>query len=92
MAHYKVHETYTPDDTNKDRTRRDAEFTSDSNDLTELAIQARIACEKAHPFELVRIRRLVQESADQLEGQATDDFEITLFSNNGEWYLEVEQV
>jgi len=94
---YKVLETYTPDDTHSDRTRKNGEFESDSTDLLELALLARIACYDKWDEEFAEetkdnIRRRLRESdvADQLADQELEAFEFTLFGNSGEWCLEVE--
>lgn len=91
---YKVHETYTPDDPDADRSRRDAAFESDSTDLVELAFLARKACylREIDPETENSIRAILNESdaTGQLEDQDANGFEFILFSNCGEWCLEVE--
>lgn len=94
MTRYKVRQTFTPDDTTRDRDRKNAEFVSESTDLVELAFHARLAilglptnvrAQKA-------AREMVEESADQLEGQEAEAFSLILFTNNGEYELEVERL
>ena len=87
MPKYNVHETYTPDDTHANRSYRQGSFESDSTDLKELFIQARLALDKSKDREY--IREMAEESADQLEGQNPNAFDAVMFDNNGEWHLEV---
>ena len=95
MTKYNVHETYTPDDTHTNRSNRQGSFESNSTDLKELTVQARLALDKPEPIRWIEerveeyIREMVEESADQLEGQNPDGFDVVLFDNNGEWHLEV---
>lgn len=93
---YKVLETYTPDDTHSDRTRKNGEFESDSTDLLELALLARVACYADPVSEITKdtIRSRLRDSnvADQLADQEISGFEFLIFGNSGEWCLEVEAV
>lgn len=90
---YTVERTYTPDSPHGDRTRATANFESESTDLVELALQAQLAClDRPVTQEMIdHFRGMVNESSDQLSDQDNDCFEITLFGNSGEWYLEVEK-
>jgi hypothetical protein len=94
MARYKVLETYTPDNTDLDRSRRTGEFESESLDLIELAFHARLATYDRilSAEDLPKVRALVEASADQLEDQESQDFSITLFGHNGEWELRVARL
>lgn len=86
---YKVEETYTPDDIGLDRSRREAEFESESTDILELAILARMACYNTHVSgeteENIRRKMSYQCMADQLADYTTDNFEFVIFDSNGEW-------
>ena len=92
---YCVKETYTPDDDEQDRSRREAQFTTESVDLVEVGLQARVATySRAVSDEtLERIRQVFVDS--DVEGQVRDQeigsFEFVLFSMNGEWALNVQQ-
>lgn len=94
MTRYEVRETYTPDDPSVDRQRKQAEFVNESDDIKELAFNARLAILNmpTNPEMQEAARRMVEESADQLDNQHPDAFEIILFGNNGEWLLEVERL
>ena len=92
---YKVKEVYTPDNTDLDRKRYEAEFESDSTDLLELAVQARTAChepEARTEKTITNIRKQLEQDdvLGQLEGQDPTYLDFTIWSNNGEWELTVE--
>lgn len=94
---YKVNEVYTPDDTDLDRKRYKAEFESDSTDLLELAVQARIACHQPDSRieeTITNIRKHLEHDdvLAQLEGQDPKCFDFLIWGNNGEWEITVEAV
>jgi hypothetical protein len=100
---YKVREIYTPENEEADRSRQNFTFYSDSTDLVELAVQARIACHGRSvtphiisPETEANIRRAIKESdvAGQLQDEDYDTgyFEFLLFGSDGEWLLKVEQL
>lgn len=94
MTRYKVIQTYTPDDTSRNRDHKEAEFVNESTDLVELAYHARLAILGLPTDVNVQnaARRLVEESADQLEDQEPEAFVVILFTNNGEYELDVERL
>lgn len=94
---YKVKEVYTPDDTDLDRKRYEAEFESDSTDLLELAVQARIACHQPDTRTEETIANIRQhlkhdDVLGQLEGQNQTYFNFLMWGNNGEWEITIETV
>ncbi len=94
MARYKVEEVYTPCDTKRERVRVLKEFECDRVDLVDIACAARAACytSPTSPETNKNIRKIVTESADQLEDQEAEAFTIILFGNSGEWELDIEQL
>jgi len=94
MTHYKVTQTYTPDDTSLDRDHKEAEFVNESTDLEELAFHARLAILGLTTDAKTQkdIREMVEESSDQLEDQEPEAFTIVLFDDNGKYELNVERL
>ena len=91
---YKVEETYTPKDVAYIK-HHNAEFESDSENLFELAIQARTACHPPEVRDAELISRIHQRLAhdgvrEQLEGQEISCFSFVLFGGHGEWAMTVK--
>lgn len=91
---YKVRDTFTPDDPDKDRSRQEAEFESDSTDLVELAFLARRAIhnlpDESLADDAIRGALKYSDVAGQLEDQEPSAFEFLIFCNSGEWSTIVE--
>ncbi len=102
---YKVTETYTPEDTNRDRKHLETEFTSDSKDLYQLAVEARYAC---HPEELrtgdlienikrtLDYSRITEQFEEQLETKTAEQlqtsFSFIIIGSWGDWNITVEAI
>ena len=91
---YEVLEVYTPHDTDLDRKRHKATFQSDTDDLFELAVQARASCLQVEVTEeiLAKIRQHLEcdEVRDYLEWY-DKSFSYEVFGNNGDWEITVTQ-
>lgn len=93
---YKVREVWTPEDVECNRRRRDAEFESDSTDINELALLARIACYPNEVTEKTKENIVKAMECDDVEDQLRDYaledgyFEYKLFGGSGEWDIAVE--
>jgi hypothetical protein len=105
---YTLNEVYTSDDRDKDRSRRTLTFETDAVGALEVAVAARLTSmlwspantifrPDEHPGVLQTIDRVRQhfaedDVADQLALEDPADFSFLLFSNDGEWYYEVQLV
>lgn len=104
MAQYTVTEVYTPHDTDLDRKRCEAKFESESTDLFELAVQARIACYNSPVDDetVVNVRHVLEQSevleqlADTIgihhffdRDGTSSTFAFEVFGHNGDWELTV---
>ncbi len=95
---YKVEEIYTPKDVANIKHHfepTNVEFESDSENLFELAIQARTACHPPEVRDAELISRIHQRLGydgvrEQLEGQEISCFSFVLFGGHGEWAMTVK--
>lgn len=104
MSRYTIREIYTPDDPELDRSRWEHELESDSDDITELIVQAYVVCHK-RPISQETMQNILAAVNESLRDYSSDElaelkrdllehgsFEFTIFHASAETLLKVGRI